>query len=322
MLTKDYEVFGLDFNLDEYHTSEAVRRYYTQFDPDTLIDEVNRIVAADDIDLVYVADTGPALTIVAAHRDEITTKTFLPVQPEFQCAEDKWLTYLRLAANELASPQTVLVETPADLSNMFATYQNVWIRRRTGSGGRGALGTSNQQLAESWIDSSDGWGDFVAAVQLTDKTATFSGLWFNGELVASQLRERLAWKYSGRSPSGVTGITGVQRTFWDPLLHDLATQSVTAIAPRANGAIGVDFTYDDDGAPRVTEVQPGRFYSSIYFLAKAGLNFADLYCQLALKGQPSAEPALNPIRHSLYWIKAVDKHPLLLTDQEFLRAAE
>ncbi|MGG8606606.1 hypothetical protein ACQ9BS_00090 [Streptomyces lividans] len=87
----------------------------------------------------------------------------------------------------------------------------------------------------------------MAAERLSVRTATFSGVWFDGELVASQLRERTAWKYAHLAVSGVTGITSGQRTLWDEELHDLAVRSVRQTMSRPHGAVGVDFTYGQDG---------------------------------------------------------------------------
>jgi hypothetical protein len=137
--------------------------------------------------------------------------------------------------------------------------------------------------------------------------------------VRSQLRERLGWKHAYLSASGVTGITGAQKTVWDEDLHDLAVQCVRACATNPHGAIGVDFTYSVDGAPLPTEVQPARFYSSIHFLSRVGLNLADAFCVLALDGRAAlGPPVLNPIRSELYWVKGVDKLPQLLSADEFL----
>ncbi|MGG8710475.1 hypothetical protein ACQ88U_37760 [Streptomyces lividans] len=97
----------------------------------------------------------------------------------------------------------------------------------------------------------------MAAERLSVRTATFSGVWFDGELVASQLRERTAWKYAHLAVSGVTGITSGQRTLWDEELHDLAVHASPDHVP-AHGAVGVDFTYGQDGTPSCPEFRRVR----------------------------------------------------------------
>lgn len=152
---------------------------------------------------------------------------------------------------------------------------------------------------------------------LSRRTATFSDVWCDGALVASQLRERTGWKYAHLSASGVTGITSGQKTLWDEDLHELGVRSVIGTMDRPHGAIGVDFTYGHDGTPRVTEIQPACFYSSMEFLAAVGINLPDIYCRLALgRPLPEATNLINPVRESLYWFKAVDKIPQLMTQQE------
>ena len=134
----------------------------------------------------------------------------------------------------------------------------------------------------------------------------------------SQLRERLGWRYGAVTASGVTGITGGQRTIHDEQLHAEAESCVRAVCGEPHGIIGADFTFTADGTPLATEVQPARFYSSIYSIAKAGLNLADDYCTLACEGRAALGPArLNRCPADQYWVKAVDMLPRLLTRSEY-----
>ena len=90
------------------------------------------------------------------------------------------------------------------------------------------------------------------------------------------------------------------------------------MAAKPHGAIGVDFTYDVDGAARITEVQPARFYSSIFFLARLGLNLPDLYCRLGVGVRiPAEERLINPIREEYVWLKSVDRLPTLLRGEDY-----
>lgn len=313
-----YRIVGIDSTFDDYVNSEADDRILVQ--PATearLLEIINQTADRYEADLVYAADTDSLLALLSRERGSMRARTFLPDYSDHMRAEDKWLTYQSLASIGLPVPDTALIQTHEDLKRMLALHEHVWLRRVCGSGGNGSLATDSEELAHAWITSKDGWGEFTAAECLSERTATFSGVWYEGQLIASQLRERTSWKYAYLSASGVTGITSGQKTVWDEELHDLAVQSVSCVLDRPHGAVGVDFTYGHDGRPYVTEVQPARFYSSMEFLAAVGINLPDIYCRLALR-LPLSDTGIfiNPVREAIYWYKAVDKMPTLLTQEQ------
>ena len=314
-----WRTVGVDPTLDDYHGSKADERHLVRWtDASELIDAINRICVREEVDLVYGADTSAELLVISKYRDQIAAVTMLPALDDHLRMEDKWLTWEALTAAGRAVPDTVLVSDPADLRVIFERHPRVWLRRRRGSAGAGSVPTSSPAFAAAWLDEHDGWGDFTAAQCLSKRTATFSGLWCEGELVCSQLRERLGWRYGALSTSGVTGITGGQRTIADQGLHAEAEACIRALSATPHGIIGADFTFTDDGLPLPTEIQPARFYSSIHFIARAGLNLAEAYCALACDGRDAlGAPRINPCAPDLYWVKGVDMLPLLLTRSEY-----
>ena len=319
-LAGSWRTIAVATSRDDFHSSEADHRVLVEWSsPHDLVACVNEVVRAESAALVYVADTGPELAALSTARGHIDAPMLLPDPRDLEVMEDKWTSWEHLSSAGLAVPDTVVVGGPNDLTALFERHERVWLRRRRGSAGAGSIATSDQRFAAAWIEEQGGWGEFTAAECLSARTATFSGLWHDGELVRSQLRERLGWKHGYLSASGVTGITGAQKTVWDEALHELAVRCVLACAVRPHGAIGVDFTYRVDGIPLPTEVQPARFYSSIHFLTVAGLNLPDAYCTLALDGRVALGPAVhNPIRSEHYWVKSVDMLPQFLTQDEFL----
>lgn len=313
-----YRIVGIDTSFEDYVVSEADERILVSpADEDRLVKIISDTASAHRADLLYAADTDSLLMLVSRRRAEFDVPTLLPDYDDHLRAENKWHTYLRLARVGLPVPDTELIREDGQLGRMLDRHKSIWLRRINGSGGAGSLATDSLDLARAWVESHKGWGEFTAAEQLSRRTATFSGVWDDGELVASQLRERTAWKYGYLSASGVTGITAGQKTLWDDSLHQLAIESVQAVLDRPNGAVGVDFTYGSDNQPYVTEIQPARFYSSMEFLAAIGINLPDIYCRLALgRPLPPTEERINPIRMPHYWYKAVDMLPKLLSQVE------
>jgi glutathione synthase/RimK-type ligase-like ATP-grasp enzyme len=313
-----YRIIGVDRSVEDFIVSEADERILVGPAEDKrLIQIIAEIASRYEADLLYAADTDSLLMLVSRRRAELGVPTMLPDYDDHLRAEDKWSTYVRLAQGGFPVPATELMQTEEELRHMLDRHQSVWLRRITGSGGAGSLATDSLDLARAWIDTHKGWGEFTAAEHLSRRTATFSGIWENGELVASQLRERTSWKYDYLSASGVTGITAGQMTLWDSSLHELAVQSVRAVLDRPHGVVGVDFTYGHDDKPYITEIQPARFYSSMEFLAAVGINLPDIYCRLALGlPLPPVDERINPVRVPFYWYKAVDMLPKILTQAE------
>ena len=257
-------------------------------------------------DFVYAADTNRELALFSRRREEIPIRHFLPHKDAVQIYEDKWLTWQFLKQSGITVPDTILINERQDLQRAIETFGEVWLRAREGSGGRGSVPTRSLDFAIQWIQHNRGWGEFTAAQRLTSRMATWIGVWRNGNLIASQARNRLHWDYSHLSPSGVSGITGAQSTTSDPEIQRVAIGAIKAIPYEPHGIVSVDLTYDSDGRPNPTEIQACRFYSSIYFLARAGLNLPSIYIDVGLGDDgEDLRARVRPLRDGLVWLKTV-----------------
>lgn len=317
-----FRTVGVDLTVDDFIASEADARHLVEWSgPNDFLEQVDRIARDESADVVYAADTGAPLLALVAGRSRLDAATLLPDPHDHDRMEDKWQTWTALYRAGIPVPDTRLVTSGGTIDAMLAKHGRVWLRRRTGSGGSGSLGTGSSALAAAWIAEHDGWGEFTVSEHLSQRTATFSGVWWDGELIASQLRERTSWKYSQLAASGVTGITSGQKTLWDSDLHAMSMAAVRATCGRPHGAIGVDYTWSvasehRPSLPLPTEVQPGRFYSSMEFLARVGINLPAIYCRAACGDTPQ-QPLHNPVREAHFWFKSVDKLPLLFSEDEF-----
>jgi carbamoyl-phosphate synthase large subunit len=261
---------------------------------------------------------------VSGLRDEIArlgVKLFLPAPTTIDRCVDKFASYRVWSAAGLRVPETYLITTSADLDRAFRELgPKVWLRATHGGAGLGALATESPDLARAWIDRFDGWGTFTGATCLTDKSATWLSLWYRGELVVAQGRRRHGWAFASRAPSGVTGITHVATTCTDSALDDAAMAAIAAIDPSPHGIFGVDLTYDETGHPNPTEINIGRFFTTTYFLTRAGLNLPAIYRDLAIDGTaPSLARRVNPLPEGLAWVRGMDVEPVLTTVEELER---
>ena len=99
-----------------------------------------------------------------------------------------------------------------------------------------------------------------------------------------------------------------------------ALDAIAAIDARPHGIFCVDMTYDRAGVPNPTEINIGRFFTTCYFFTKAGVNFPEIYCDLALDGRfPTLARTINPLPDGLMWIRGIDSAPVLTTREELAK---
>jgi carbamoyl-phosphate synthase large subunit len=154
----------------------------------------------------------------------------------------------------------------------------------------------------------------VAAEHLSSDTVTWQSIWHDGELVVAQGRKRLCWAFGNRAQSGVTGLTGTGVTISDSELDALAMRCIAAAASRPNGIFSVDFTYDRDGVPNPTEINIAKFFTTHYFITKAGCNMPEILVQLAFNEYRGPYNVLNPCEKNMYWIRGIDSFPVLVNE--------
>lgn len=254
-------------------------------------------------------------------RDRVTatgTKLFMPAAETIENCVDKEKSYAIWKAAGVPVPETMLLNSESDLKTAFERLgKKIWIRAVEGGGGRGALPTDNYEFAKIWIDRFKGWGNFTASELLSEKTVTWQSIWFEGELVVAQTRVRRSWNFGNRTLSGVTGITGVGETASFPEVDRISQDAILSVDKRPHGIFSVDMTYDFEGVPKPTEINIGRFFTTHYFFAKAGLNFPEILCDIALEGKfPKLDKKINPLPDGLIWIRGMDVEPVLTTAKE------
>ena len=258
-------------------------------------------------------------------RDKIESLGVKMLVPDFETVDTcvhKYKTWVKLKKAGIKVPNNILIKNKKDLRNAFYELSNrfgkIWLRAKSiGNGGKGSLSVGDYEEAERWIDRNNGWGEFLAAEHLTEKSVTWLSIWLNGSLVVAQGRRRHAWAYSGLSPSGVTGITKICETVRDTIVDEIAIKSIKAITPVPNGIFGVDMTYDQDGVPNTTEINISRFFTTIQFFAEAGLNMPTMLRDIVLYGcLPKLNININPLPEGLLWLRALDEHPIITTKEK------
>jgi carbamoyl-phosphate synthase large subunit len=221
---------------------------------------------------------------------------FLPRADVIDICQDKWLTYLSLEKCGVPVPRTTL-------DGLDFIGENVHARPRKGAGGKGSW-------QGPWLYSHTG-DDYTIAELLPGPTVTWQGIYANGQLIVSQQRKRLAWTHDTR------GSCLVGETYSDAIHNKIALDAVFAVDLHPHGIYGVDMTLDAEGNPRVTEINIGRFFTTIEFFAQAGVNFPDIAVRLA-RGEKVEPIGSNPLPNGLRWTRAIDALPVLTYPHDFL----
>ena len=249
---------------------------------------------------------------------KLGAKLYLPDAETVENCVNKEKSYVIWQSAGIRVPQTILLNDESDLRRAFEKLgSTIWVRAIEGGAGRGALPADNFDFARIWIERFKGWGTFTASQLLSEKSVTWQSLWHEGELVVAQTRRRRSWNFGNRTLSGVTGITGVGETCCDPVVDRVAQDAILAIDQRPHGIFSADMTYDFSGFPNPTEINIGRFFTTHYFFTKAGLNFPEIYCNIALDQEfPVLERKINPLPAGLVWIRGMDEAPVLTTITE------
>ncbi len=261
--------------------------------------------------------------VLSGERDRLPAPVFLPPVSTLDKANSKWRSWEIWREAGLPVPDSWLIETRADLRQIFRehTGRPIWVRG-AGIPGKGiggaALPCRNLAQAEAWIDFYRGWGGMMASELLPGDNLTWIGLWKDGELITSQSRRRLAYVIPHVSPSGITGAPAISETIHRQDLNELGPRAALTLDPQLTGVSFLDFKCDASGAPRITEMNAGRFGTTHHFYSVAGLNLPLMYVALAL-GHPLSEPRpprFDPLPAGLTWIRTLDAGPVLLQPGE------
>lgn len=278
---------------------------------------LNKIIEKEKIDFIHIQNDFE-VGVISKNSHKIKAKLFLPNPETVRVCQNKFLSYQRWESAGIKVPKTMIINSQKELQQAFKEYNGmIWIRDITGAGGRGSFPVNNFERAKFWLDFQDGWGRYTASELLQSQSVTWMSIWNNGKLIVAQSRKRLYWELSKISPSGISGVTGAAVTVSDPSVDKIAQKAILAIDKKPHGLFGVDLTYDKDNIPNPTEINIGRFFTTILFFAEAGLNMPYIFIKLAFGEKlPKISKKMNPLKPGLVWIRGVDFKPILTTEKE------
>jgi len=300
-----YYIVGVDTSKYNVNLSRADVSYvYSKTDGWT-VDDLNDVIKKLDIDMVH-AQPDPEVLFLSRNRKKINAIVELPSRSAIEICQDK----IEMA-NYFAS-----IEIPVPIPfNGLEIKEKCWLRATKGAGARASLPvTSMKQVemwVEYWIEKGMTWDDFMLSEYLPGKEYAWSSIWKDGQLITSQARERVEYLMGHLTPSGQTSSPSVAKTIHNEDVNTICTDAVMALDCEISGIMCIDLKCNSNGLPCITEVNAGRFFTTSYFLTKAGCNMPDMYVKLATGGDVPLAITYNCIDKDIYWIRGMDNRPVM-----------
>ena len=131
------------------------------------------------------------------------------------------------------------------LSQLLQASGKSWIRKSKGAGSTGALPITSFEDAENWVNY---WvknknayeNEFIVSEFLPGEEYATQIMFWNGELIHLQARERVEYFFANQMISGQSSTPSISRTVIDDSLENIAIKSILAIEDKPHGIYCVD----------------------------------------------------------------------------------
>lgn len=223
----------------------------------------------------------PTIRLISANQKEIEKITQivpLPVIESIDFADDKWLTFIWMNENKIATPPTLLYEQGNDFEEkLFRFTFPALIKPRKGSGGEGIEIFQDKASLVSFFEKNNKSNEAIVQPFIKGFDIDCSILCKDGNILACTIQKRFV--YAEKPLSGDLAV--------DFLYHESTYQTVKELAKKFcwSGIAHIDLRYDEnDQHIKVIEINP-RFWGSVTYSLLAGVNFPYLDCLFALKSE-------------------------------------
>lgn len=321
-----YKIAGTDYSRYYLQLSDLDSRHPSpRHDSPGFVGDIAAVAREEHADFIHPQPSSEAL-VLSSSRRELPAPVFLPDPEVMKAGQDKLLTQEKLSGRSVPVAKTKTVASPDEVGSAFNDIgAPVWVRARHGAGGRLSLLCQNQSEArlwvELWVERGVRPDEFILQSYLGGRNIAWDSIWRDGRLVTSYCRERLEYPFKHVSPSGITGTPSVARIVTDSRVNEVSERAVKALSPKPSGAFSVDVKEDDSGRPFVTEVDAGKFHTTMPLWGYVALkhfklpwysNLADLYVRLGLGEEPPGGiPRSDLFPADYYMIRNIDSGVIL-----------
>lgn len=323
---RNYRVAGTEYDKYYIELPDLDSRHRSpRHDSQDFVGTVSEVARREGAEFIHPQPSSEAF-VLASRREELPAPVFLPDAASMEVGQDKLLTQERLAKASIPVASTRKVGSVEGIEGAFKELgAPVWARARHGAGGRFSLLCQKPSEAEEWVrlwvDRGVEASEFILQSYLPGRNIAWDSIWKEGKLVTSYCRERIEYPFKHISPSGITGTPSVARIVHERGVGDASERAVKAVDPRPHGAYSIDVKEDAEGRPAVTEVDAGKFHTTMPLWGYVGVkhfklpwysNLADLYVRLGLGEEPPAGvPRTDLFPAGYYMIRNMDSGVIL-----------
>jgi carbamoyl-phosphate synthase large subunit len=323
MAGEDSYIVGTDTNRWHLELPDINARYVVPRCTDrSYLTKLNQIIEKEHIEFVH-AQPDVEVKVLSDNREAVHARTFLPDRETIETCQDKMRSNKVLEGNNIPVPGSKRIDSAEDLAEAFKTLRKsngkLWLRALKGAGSRASLPIIAEEQGRFWIEywrqmKNLGYGDFMVSEFLPGKEYAFQSVWKDGQLITSAARERLEYIFGELTPSGQSSSPSVARVVHRDDINEIATRAITAIDKKISGVFCVDLKENEEGIPCVTEINAGRFFTTSNFFSALGVNMPYIYVKLAFAEEIPAVPSYNAVPEGFYWIRQMDKGPILVSE--------
>lgn len=322
-----FYIVGTDISPYHIELSNIDKRYVIpRFDDPKYLEILNTIIKKEKIDFVHSQPDGEVY-FIAKNNEKILTKTLFPDHKTIDICQDKMKFNKILKDNSLPVPEAYYIRNEKDLeeglSEILKSNEKAWLRAIRGAGSKAALPIKNIYHAKAWIDywcemKGLSYDDFMISEFLPGKEYAFQSLWFNGELIASQARERVEYLFGHLMVSGQSSSPSVAVSVHNNEINETVYKVVKAIDPNASGIFCADLKTNKNGQIVLMEINAGRFFTTSYFFSAAGCNMPYYYVRLGIDGKVDIPyTKFNNIPAGWHWVRMMDMGYKLIKENEW-----
>tara|TARA_B100001250_G_scaffold407306_1_gene427842 strand:+ start:1605 stop:2600 length:996 start_codon:yes stop_codon:yes gene_type:complete len=280
-------VFATEADEDNFSLVSRNCKYYDNVfrapraGSDDYIIRINEIIERENIDLV-IPNPDFEVGFISNIREQINSLLFLPSDQTVQILLSKSSTAKKIG--DLA-PKTFDVNNEQDLAEAISSEEVVWLRPKTGAGGKGSLVVSDSKFGWMWVEY---WKDrgfsssWIAQEYLDGGNYNVTLIYDRASnLCGMGMLERLGYIHEAISPTGVTGDVRLAQTVKLDNIVEVAKRAVNLIDKNPIGVFSVDLMGD-----KVSEINP-RFAGRPRLYTLSGANFPAHIVDMEVNGNSS-----------------------------------
>ncbi|OIR19071.1 MAG: hypothetical protein BD935_05550 [Marine Group III euryarchaeote CG-Epi1] len=303
-------VFATEADRDNFFLVSKSCKYYNKVfqapraGSEEYINRVNEIITKENIDII-IPNPDFEVGFISKIREQIKSPLFLPSHETVEILLSKSLTAKKIG--DLA-PKTFEVSNEADLKIAISSEKVVWLRPKTGAGGKGSLIVSDSKFGWMWIEywKKRGFSSSWIAQEYLDGGNYNVTLIYdrNSNLCGMGMLERLGYIHEAISPTGVTGDVRMAKTIKLDNVVNIAKNAVNMIDKNPVGIFSVDLMGD-----KVSEINP-RFAGRPRLYTLSGANFPAHIVDMELNNNSSYLESIEGYK----LIRQVDIEPVAIKE--------